>query len=155
MAPCELRSRERTLRARASRNASPFLPDSQESLGSSSLWLTLTLENMHPFPWAWVRRRYAPVWPEIKAGVCVVQFTRAAVFQIPWKAACRTCSMSAPCAEPPPAQGCCWLKVALLLELGIGHGCRQTSWRIRLVKLSSQFDLIYVIYPTVFFKISK
>lgn len=56
------------------------LLDSRESLGGNRLWLRLALENIRPLPWAWVRRRYAPVWPEMKAKVCVVQFTRAAVF---------------------------------------------------------------------------
>lgn len=73
----------------------------------------------------------------------------------PMEATCRTHSMFGPSAEPSPAQGCCWLKVALLLELWILHGCRQCSWRICLVKISSQFDLIYVMYPAVFLKIIK
>lgn len=70
----------------------------------------------------------------------------------PMEAACRTYSMFAPLCWAFPCPGLLLAKGGPSSGAVNMAGCRQCSWRIHLVELTFQFDLIYVMHPTVFLK---
>lgn len=147
--PCELRSRECTLRAWWSRSL--FLPDTQESQQPLA---DVSFGEYAPFALSLSQKKtHSSVTRNKGRCVCCAVHQSCRLLN-PKQATCSTHSIFAPCAEPSLPKGCCWLKVALLPELWMCHRCRQCSWRICLVKLSSQFDLIYVMHLS-FLKISK
>lgn len=122
----------------------PGIPGRQQPLAD------IRLGEYSPFPLSLSQKTCSSVTRNKGRSVCGAVHQSCCLLN-PVETACRTHSMSAPLCWAFPCPGLLWLTVALLLELWIQHGCRQRSWRICLVELSSHFDLIYVMHPIIFF----